>query len=156
MLKLHYCPVGTLTPHDAGRRLLAQMYRAETGKELPEIATGPRGKPYFVDSAYHFSISHTKKMAFCVLSEAPIGIDAESLDRDIKLSLAEKILSPYEYAQFEKAQDRQRALLTFWVLKEARGKLTGEGINGYPNHTSFDLSDPSVQMIENHIVAIIE
>ena len=155
-MKLQYCRVGTLTPHEAGRKLLAQMYKEETGCQLPEILLGHRGKPYFAEGGYHFSISHTKQLAFCVLSKTPVGIDAESLDRDIKLSLAEKILSPYEYAQYEKATDKRRALLTFWVLKEAAGKLSGEGINGYPNHTSFDLADTRVQVIENHLVAIIE
>ncbi len=155
-MKLAYCDVGTLTPHQAGRQLLAQMYKEETGCEMPEILLGERGKPYFAQGDYHFSISHTKAMVFCVLSKRPVGIDAEDLRRDIKLSLAEKILSPYEYAQYEKAQDKRKALLTFWVLKEAAGKLSGEGINGYPNHTNFDLSDLRVQTIHNHLVAIIE
>ena len=153
---LKYCAVDTLTPHDAGRRLLAQMYQEKTGLDLPEIRKGERGKPYFAEGSYHFSVSHTKSMVFCVLSDTPVGIDAEDLNRDVKLHLAEKILSPYEYAQFQKAGDKQKALLTFWVLKEAEGKKTGEGINGYPNHTKFDLSDSRVQIIENHIVAIIE
>ena len=149
-------PIGEETGHIAGRQLLAQMYAQETGCQLPEILLGQRGKPYFGSGSYHFSIAHTKEMVFCALSEKPVGIDAESLNREIKLSLAEKILSPSEYAQFQKAADPKKALLTFWVLKEAAGKLSGEGINGYPNHTEFDLSDPRVQTIGNHIVAIIE
>ena len=155
-MKLAYCDVGTLTPHQAGRQLLARMYEEETGCRLPEILLGERGKPYFAQGDYHFSIAHTKAMVFCALSKQPVGIDAEDLSRDIKHTLAEKILSPYEYAQYEKAQDKRKALLTFWVLKEAAGKLSGEGINGFPNHTEFDLSDPRVQTIGNHIVAIIE
>ena len=151
-----HMPIGAETGHEAGRRLLKKMYEEETGCEMPEIFLGERGKPYFAQGDYHFSISHTKAMVFCVLSKRPVGIDAEDLSRDIKLSLAEKILSPYEYAQYEKAQDKRKALLTFWVLKEGAGKLSGEGINGYPNHTSFDLADTRVQVIENHLVAIIE
>ena len=151
-----YLPIGKETGHDAGRQLLARMYKEETGCRLPEILLGERGKPYFAQGDYHFSIAHTKAMVFCALSKQPVGIDAEDLSRDIKLSLAEKILSPYEYAQYEKAEDKRKALLTFWVLKEAAGKKTGEGINGYPNHTNFDLTDPRVQTIHNHLVAIIE
>ena len=155
-MKLDYCEVGALTPHEAGRQLLAKMYREETGCDLPPILPGDRGKPYFAEGGYHFSISHTKQMAFCVLSKTPVGIDAEHLERKVNPSLAEKILSAWEYAQYEKAEDKKRALLTFWVLKEAAGKLTGEGINGYPNRTDFDLTDNRVQVIENHLVAIIE
>jgi phosphopantetheinyl transferase len=151
-----HMPIGAETGHTAGRRLLKKMYKEETGCEMPEILLGERGKPYFAEGAYHFSIAHTKHLAFCVLSKTPVGIDAEALDREVNPALAEKILSPYEYAQYEKAEDKRKALLTFWVLKEAAGKLSGEGINGYPNHTNFDLSDLRVQTIDNHLVAIIE
>ena len=91
-----------------------------------------------------------------VLSEKNVGIDAEELDRDIKLSLAEKFLSPGEYAQYEKAADKRLALLRFWVLKEAAGKCTGEGLQLWPNHTNFSLDDPRVQEISNCLVAIVE
>lgn len=155
-MELRYQKLQGQSGHDAGRQLLQQMYREKTGQPMPQILTAPRGKPYFAEGNLHFSISHTKSYVFCALSKNPIGIDAEEQNRDVKLSLAEKILSPCEYAQFEKAEDKKRALLTFWVLKEAQGKKTGMGINGFPNHTNFDLCDPRVQTIENHIVAIIE
>ncbi len=153
---LKWMKLGDLSGHEAGRKLLTELYREETGNPLPEISVAERGKPYFAHSDYRFSIAHTKQMAFCALSQTPIGIDAEELTRKVNPLLAEKILSPYEYAQYEKAEDKKRALLTFWVLKEAQGKLTGAGINGYPNHTQFDLTDPRVQVIENHLVAMIE
>ena len=53
--------------HEAGRELLARLYREETGKDCPEILVADRGKPYFQDSSLHFSISHTKKHVFCVV-----------------------------------------------------------------------------------------
>lgn len=155
-MELRYRKLQGQSGHEAGRQLLVEMYRQRTGQALPAILIAPRGKPYFAEGNLHFSISHTKSYVFCALSENPIGIDAEEQNRDIKLSLAKKILSPCEYAQYEKAEDKKRALLTFWVLKEAQGKKSGVGINGFPNHTNFDLSDPRVQTIENHIVATIE
>ena len=141
--------------HAAGRALLAKMYRAHTGREMPEILIAERGKPYFPEGDLHFSISHTKHFVFCVLSDTPAGIDAEECDRDIDLHLAEKILSPSEKAQFDDAADKRTALLTFWVLKEAYAKCTGEGLRGYPNKTHFHLDDPRVQKINNCLVAII-
>lgn len=155
-MELRYKKLMGQTGHEAGRQLLREMYREKTGEEMPQIFATPRGKPYFAEGDLHFSISHTKSYVFCALSDNPIGIDAEEQNRDVKRSLAEKILSPYEYTQYEKAADKKKALLTFWVLKEAQGKKTGMGINGFPNHTNFDLSDPRVQTIENHFVAIIE
>jgi len=142
--------------HAAGRELMGRLYRECTGEELPEILVTDRGKPYFAQGPWHVSITHTKHHVFCALSEHPVGIDAEELDRGIDLRLAEKILSPMELEQYHAAQDKRRALLTFWVLKEAAAKCSGEGLRGYPNHTSFSLSDPRVQIKNGCLLAVIE
>ena len=144
------------TGHREGRALLAGMYETYAGAPLPEIALTPRGKPYFPESDWHFSISHTKGHVFCALSRKNIGIDAEEADRKIRPELAEKILSDSEYRQYAAAEDKRTALLRFWVLKEARGKLTGEGIKFHPNHTNFSLDDPRVTMIDNCLVAVLQ
>jgi len=150
------CELSGRSGHEAGRELLAKLYREATGESLPPIAVTDRGKPYFVDSDWHFSISHTHRHAFCALSRHPVGIDAEEADRNINLRLAEKILSPMEKAQFDAAEDKRTALLTFWVLKEAAAKLSGEGLRGYPNHTDFSLEDPRVGKIDGCLVAVME
>lgn len=150
-----YCELNGESGHEVGERLLRKLYRRQTGKSLPPVLVTPRGKPYFADSPWHFSISHTKHWAFCVLAEENVGIDAEELDRDVKLSLAEKVLSPGEKAQFDAAQDKKRALLTFWVLKEAAAKLSGEGLRGYPNHTDFSLDDPRVEEVDGCLLAVL-
>ena len=142
--------------HDAGRALLAELYTRETGDPLPEIRIAEWGKPYFADSPWHFSISHTRRRVFVALSRHNIGIDAEELDRPLNLKLADKVLSPAERVQFDTAPDPRRALLTFWVLKEAQAKCSGEGLRGYPNHTDFSLEDPRVFEHSGCIVAIIE
>lgn len=155
MKKVAFCALSGRSGHEAGRQLLAQLYREETGQPLPPIAVTDRGKPYFVGSDLHFSITHTKKHAFCVLSDRNVGIDAEESDRNIRLELAEKILSPGEESRFRKAEDPRRALLTFWVLKEAAAKCSGEGLRGYPRNTDFSLDDPRVTEIEGCLVAIV-
>ncbi len=155
-MKLEYKKIAPGQGHAAGRELLRSLYFSHTGKPLEQICISEKGKPYFADGLVHFSISHTKLHAFCVISSRPIGIDAEEADRQIDLRLAEKILSKEEKAQFDRAQDKQRALLTFWVLKEALAKCEGTGLQGYPNKTSFSLDDPRVQYIDGCIVAIIE
>ena len=150
------CELLDRTGHEAGRELLRKLYREATGESMPPIAVTDRGKPYFADSPWQFSISHTHRHAFCGLSTKSIGIDAEELDRDINLRLAEKILSPVEKTQYESAADKRKALLTFWVLKEASAKLSGEGLKGYPNRTEFSLEDPRVQEIDGCLVAVLE
>lgn len=139
-------------PHQAGLSLLEKLY----GKPLPEIRRTKMGKPYFPGEGVHFSISHTGNWVFCAIADHPIGLDAEELDRDISLSLAEKILSPTELMQYRTAPDKRKALLTFWVLKEAEAKCTGEGLRIYPNHTAFSLTDPRVRELDGCLVAIVE
>ena len=153
---LAYCSLNGRTGHEAGRMLLAKLYREATGKTKPPIVILPGGKPVFEDSPWHFSISHTPRHAFCTLSEKNIGIDAEELDRCVNPRLAERILSPEEKARFDAAEDKQKALLTFWVLKEAEAKLTGKGIRGFPNHTNFSLDDPRVEEVDGCILAVLE
>ena len=144
------------TGHDAAWQLLERMYRQKTGGVLPAVERTALGKPYFLNSPWHFSLTHTKGHAFCVLSQKPVGIDAEEEDRKINLALADKILSPGERVQYDAAADKRLALLTFWVLKEAQVKCTGQGLQGYPKDTDFSLEDPRVQEIDGCLVAVIE
>lgn len=150
------CSLDGRTGHAAAWALLEETFRSQTGQPLPEIAWGDRGKPDFCHSSWHFSLTHTRRHAFCVLAKTPVGIDAEEIDRPIKLGLAVKILSPVEKAQWDTAPDKHRALLTFWVLKEAAAKATGDGLRGYPNHTNFSLNDPRVQERDGCLVAVVE
>ncbi len=148
-------PLNGLPGHEAGRALLARLYRQHFGPEMPEIAVADRGKPYFVGGNVHFSITHTKAHVFCALASRPVGIDAEELTRPVRPGLAQKILSPGELAQYTASPDKNRALLTFWVLKEAAAKCSGQGLRGYPDHTNFSLDDPRVQIIDGCLVAVI-
>lgn len=144
------------TGHAEGRRLLEQMYLRHAGAPMPEILVAERGKPYFADTSWHFSISHTKGHVFCALSQKNVGMDAEEVDRDINLNLADKILSPEEFVCFQASEDKRLALLKLWVLKEAQGKLTGEGIRFHPKHTNFSPDDPRVTVLQGCLVAVIE
>ena len=157
MLKLDFWPLNGLDSRVAGKLLLAQMYEELTGEEMPPIEKASRGKPYFPGSDLHFSITHTKSTVFCAISDKEIGIDAEELTRKVSPALAEKILSPYEYAQYEAlpAEEKNLALLRLWVLKEAEAKCSGLGLRGYPNHTRFDLDDDRVQELAGCLVAVI-
>ena len=149
------CPLDGRSGHEAGRALLKELYAEHIGGEMPEILVAERGKPYFSTGNVHFSISHTKRHAFCVLAGREVGIDAEELDRQVKPTLAAKILSAGELQQYEAAADKNRALLTFWVLKEAAAKQTGDGLRGYPNQTDFSLDDPRVTEMNGCLIAVI-
>lgn len=144
------------TGHEAAWQLLEEMYRRHAGEVLPRVERTERGKPYFVNSPWHFSLTHTRHHVFCALSLKPVGIDAEETDRRINLALADKILSAGERRQYDRAENHALALLTFWVLKEAQVKCTGQGLQGYPKDTDFSLEDPRVQTIGDCLVAVIE
>ena len=148
--------IGPEGGHLAGRKLLQTMYENRYHRPMPEILTTEQGKPYFVGDPVYFSVSHTKTRVFCALSERPVGIDAEDMTRYIRLELAEKILSPSEKLRYAAAEDKNSALLRFWVLEEAAAKCTGEGLRGYPDHTDFSPDDPRVQMLEGCFVAVVE
>ena len=156
MIALEYRVIEPGEGHEAGRALLRQMYRAHRNMEMPDVVEEPSGKPRFVEDPLHFSISHTRHHVFCVLSDRPIGIDAEEQGRQIDLRLAEKILSPTEKAHYDLCPDKREALLRFWVLKEAAVKQTGEGLRGYPNHTDFSPDDKAIRIIDGCFVAVIE
>ena len=148
-------PLEGRSGHEAGRQLLQRMYRETTGELLPEIRITQRGKPEFVDSVWHFSISHTPRHVFCALATSPVGLDAEEMDRRIRPELAEKILSPAEKERYAAAADKNAFLLRLWVLKEAEAKRTGEGLRGYPNHTDFSPDDPRIREMDGCYVAVI-
>ena len=155
-MKLAWMRLDGRNGHETGRELLARLYREKTGEECPLVLATERGKPYFEDSLFHFSISHTKNHAFCVLASRPVGIDAEEMDRNIDLRLAEKILSPPEKLRFEKAVHKREVLLRLWVLKEAAAKLSAEGLRGYPNRTDFFPDDDRITEIDGCYVAVLE
>ena len=157
MLKLDFWPLNGLDSRVAGKLLLSRMYEELTGREMPPIEKAPRGKPFFPGSNLHFSITHTKTTVFCAIADTEIGIDAEDLSRKVSPTLAEKILSPYEYEQYEAVpeEERNEALLRFWVLKEAEAKCSGLGLRGYPDHTAFDLEDPRVRKLGDCMVAVV-
>jgi phosphopantetheinyl transferase len=140
--------------HEVGRELLARLYRQATGEKLPPIAVTPRGKPFFSDGAWHFSISHTKHFAFCALSRNNIGLDAEEKGRAVSPVMMEKFTSDGEKSRL--GDDSQDAFLRLWVLKEADAKLTGRGMGNWLKDTDFDPFDPRIQEINGCYVAVLE
>ena len=140
--------------HEVGRSLLAQLYRRATGEELPPIAVTPRGKPYFPSGDWHFSISHTKHYAFCVLSRQNVGLDAEEKGRKVSPALMEDYTSDAEKERL--GDDPQDAFLRLWVLKEAQSKLSGRGMGKWLKNTDFYPDDPRIQEINGCYVAVLE
>jgi hypothetical protein len=78
-----------------------------------------------------FNVTHTNGMVACVTARgSDVGIDAEALDRDIDLKLADICLSRQEHAWLKAQQylSPRHAFLHLWTLKEAVIKAVGIGM----------------------------
>ncbi len=83
----------------------------------------PNGKWEIKD--YNFSISHSNGAVVVAVSNAPIGVDLERLDRDVSAIL--KTLTEKELIEYEKSSDKEYSLIKKWTEKESLYKRVGEG-----------------------------
>jgi 4'-phosphopantetheinyl transferase len=110
--------------------LLKQALREEFGiTENPLFEYGEHGKPSIVGHPeIFFNLSHCKEAVACAVSRRPVGIDVESV-REYKESLARYTMNGDELSQILSAKCPDVAFIRLWTMKEARLKLTGEGIS---------------------------
>jgi 4'-phosphopantetheinyl transferase len=80
----------------------------------------------------HFNLSHSGGLAVLAVSwTGPVGIDVELLDRSLDpAQIAASVLAPREREVLSAAgpAGALRLFLAMWTAKEARMKLTGEGM----------------------------
>ena len=122
--------------HELGRRTCAAAYlllceglEKEYGiVEKPIFEYGEHGKPSLVGRPdIHFSLSHCREAAICVLSDCPVGVDVESVHR-YNETLARYTMNDEEMAEILAAESPDLAFTRLWTQKEAFLKCTGEGI----------------------------
>ena len=116
----------------AAHVLLRVLLAERTGRAPSDLrfGTGQHGKPILDPSftGLDFSLSHADGRVGCALSTVgPIGLDLESTCAAIHAGVEAMILAPDEIAWLATQADRRRALLCFWVLKEAMLKAAGTG-----------------------------
>lgn len=122
--------------HELGRRTCAAAYlllceglRKEHGiTAKPVFEFGEHGKPSIIGRPdLHFSLSHCREAAICVLSDRPVGIDIESVGR-YNERLVRYTMNDEEMAQILASNRPDIAFTRLWTQKEAVLKCTGEGI----------------------------
>ena len=122
--------------HELGRRTCAAAYlllceglEKEYGiVEKPIFEYGEHGKPSIVGRPdIHFSLSHCREAAICVVSDRPVGVDVESVHR-YNERLARYTMNDEEMAEILAAESPDLAFTRLWTQKEALLKCTGEGI----------------------------
>ena len=144
----------SLDIHKAESQAVLDMKKRDTDSRQIQISLTENGKPYFPDSPWHFSISHTEHYAFCALSRQNIGLDAEEKGRKVSPAMVEKFLSPTEKSWI--GHDPQDVFLRLWVLKEALAKLSGKGIGNWMKNTDFHPFDQRIQEINGCYIAVLE
>lgn len=125
--------------HRCGIELLKRAF-SYIGKEFSEndIKHSEKGKPYIEGSEIFFSISHCDGLAVCVISDAPVGVDCESV-RKASPAVMKKCFGKSEADSVNSAADRNSAFSRIWTLKESYVKLTGEGISSSLTDKCFDI-----------------
>lgn len=98
-----------------------------TGNPLFEY--NEHGKPAIVGHPeICFNLSHCKEAVACVISDAPVGVDVESI-RSYKDSLAQYTMSDEELQSIKASTEPGLMFTRLWTMKEAALKLIGTGIS---------------------------
>jgi 4'-phosphopantetheinyl transferase len=127
------------------RGLLAQRLGIDPSAVV--LSATPRGKPYLAGPGPAFSLSHAGDHTIVALSDShAVGADIEALHRlpadDTALAdLVTLCCTPSEAEALLGQPDQRRRFLRFWTAKEARMKLTGEGMSLVPRRIALQHAD---------------
>ncbi len=100
---------------------------------------GEKGKPYFAGIPLFFSLSHSDGKVILAVSDKEIGADIQAVRKVFANRLVERFFSPDEKQEWKVMDEVQRQEFFYrsWTRKEALGKLTGLGVNGYLEENPF-------------------
>ncbi len=110
--------------------VLQELLNAE--KQVYEYKQEAKGKPYIADvPGFYFSLSHSGDYVLCAWDIYEIGADLQCMDREIKDTLAKKVMTEKEYIKYMELPlpDRQKEFYRVWAVKESYSKLTGKGLS---------------------------
>ena len=127
--------------HGMLRHLLARYLDMPAGQIRFE--TGERGKPFIRGGDLHFNMSHSADTAvYAVSREGHIGVDVEMYDRRVEIDdLARHYYTAAEQQVLGSLEGSGRRALFFhlWTAKEARMKVTGEGLALDPREIDVEI-----------------
>ena len=125
------------------RTKLASLLHQDAGEI--EIREGKWGKPFVPESDVSFNLSHSGDLAIFAFSNSllRVGVDLEHLDRETDIEgLSQHCFTPTECRELQALSPLERSVLFFkiWTAKEARMKLTGEGLSLDPKAIELSFS----------------
>lgn len=130
-----------------GRGFVRRMLGRIRGQDPATLVfgTGAQGKPFLQGDDLAFNLSHSRDLAVLAVSQAePVGLDLEFIDRAADIEgLSRTCLTDPEAAVLAglALSARRERFFAFWTAKEARMKLTGEGMSLPPRQIALDLRD---------------
>ena len=115
-----------------------------------ELHASPHGKPRLAEPAaeLEFSLSRAGPRLVLAISNAPVGVDVERLDRDVEVGVARIAFADDERAELQEAGPA--AFLACWTRKEAVLKALGHGLAVDPKSVSvtfLDGAEPRVRRL---------
>ncbi|MCQ2071242.1 MAG: 4'-phosphopantetheinyl transferase superfamily protein [archaeon] len=87
---------------------------------------GPSGKPLMQDGKTHFNLSHSGDLVVCAVSDNPIGIDVQTVEK-FDDGLLAHVLTPSELVIFD-GNGSDILFTDIWASKESYVKAIGTGL----------------------------
>ena len=131
---------GRVAAKEAVRRFLKDNYQARWSDADVRIWANGAGKPNalgawreFIPGRLDIAIAHTQQFIVAVAAaNARVGVDVESLSRDLSEEFTAGVFGPEELEIAAQAATASVAIFRFWCAKEAVSKALGTGIRYSP------------------------
>jgi len=114
----------------------------ENGLPIGDVTFTATGKPYFINSNIHFSLSHSHGLCAVAVADRQVGVDVEIIKSSYPPHLIERSLSENEESVYD------GHFTHLWCRKEALAKMTGKGITGYPRNidtTNYTFDEKQIE-----------
>ena len=108
-----------------------EIFETVHRKRELKYGMGAEGKPYLLDGAFRFSLSHSGEYVICAVSALEVGADIQEKKDSDYLKLSRRFFTRKEQDAFDSCcseQEQRDLFYLLWTRKEAYGKLTGRGL----------------------------
>ena len=147
---------GRIAAKEAVRRFLMRGSQARWTDADVEIWADDSGKPHALgkwdDDEKHgldLAITHTARFVVAIVAaHARVGVDVESVDRELSDEFANGVFTPEETALAAASTNPHAALVRFWCAKEAVSKALGTGIRYSPKELTVESFRPETGDME--------
>lgn len=131
---------GRVAAKESVRRFLKDFYQARWSDADIRIWPDDSGKPHalgawndYLNTKLDIAIAHTAQFVVAIAAaNARVGVDVESIARDLSEEFAAGVFTPEELDLAAQAANASQAVIKFWCAKEAVSKTLGTGIRYSP------------------------